>query len=53
MDRSGGGIAPVCKNGPDRPDVEPFEFVRAIDVAERCDILLARWEKGSFRSYLH
>lgn len=30
VDSRGGGIAPVCRKGPDRAEVDPFEFVRAI-----------------------
>jgi hypothetical protein len=50
-DRRGGGITPVCRKGPDRAEVDPFEFVRAIGGAERWEMLLDRWEGTSIRSY--
>jgi hypothetical protein len=51
-ERRGGGMLPVWRKGPDRAEVDPFEFVRAIGGAERWDRALGRWEGTSIRSYL-
>jgi hypothetical protein len=48
----GGGMAPFWINGrfPLRCDDDPFEFVRAIEGAERCEKVLGRCWGISIRS---
>jgi hypothetical protein len=52
VERRGGAIVPVNGRLPVRAEVEPFEFVLAIEGAERWDSVLDRWEGASIRSYL-
>lgn len=35
-------MAPVWRNGPDRVEVDPLEFVRSMEGADRWDMLLDR-----------